>query len=116
MRDGTGKWILRQAIEDLVPPLVLQKAKKGFSVPLGTWFRSDLRHRVDALLRRDSAIYDYVDPQAVRNLVWEHRVGRRVHSTMIWRLMALDLWIGFLESGELAKPSDVSSALVEAGV
>jgi asparagine synthase (glutamine-hydrolysing) len=116
MRDGTGKWLLRKAIEDIVPPVVLQKPKKGFSVPLGTWFRNDLTHRVDALLRRESPIYDYVDRGAVRSLVWEHRLGRRDHSAMVWRLMALDLWLGFLDAGDLARPSDVGSALVEAGV
>jgi asparagine synthase (glutamine-hydrolysing) len=116
MRDGTGKWILREAIKGLVPPFVLQKAKKGFSVPLGTWFRDDLGHRVDALLRRESPIYQYVDPVPVRTLIDEHRRGRRDHSAMIWRLMALDLWLGFLDAGELARPSDVGSALVEAGV
>lgn len=114
LRDGTGKWLLRNAIEGLVPPIVLQRPKKGFSVPLGDWFRDDLSHRVDALLRRESPIYDYVDDGAVRSLVFEHRRGRRDHSGMIWRLMALDLWLGFLDTGELAKPSDFGSSLVEA--
>lgn len=115
MRDGTGKWLLRNAIRDLVPPLVLQKAKKGFSVPLGAWFRGELRHRVDALLRPDAAIREYVDAAAVRGLVIEHRVGRRDHSAALWRLMALDLWLGFLDAGDLGRPSDVSTQLVEAG-
>ena len=114
MRDGTGKWILRKAIEGIVPPTVLQKPKKGFSVPLGTWFRDDLAHRVDALLRPNSRLREYVDAAAVRTLVEEHRRNRRDHSAMIWRLMALDLWLGFLEAGDLGRPTDVGSALAEA--
>ncbi len=116
MRDGTGKWLLRKAIVGLVPPRVLEKPKKGFSVPLGAWFRGELAHRVDGLLRPDSPIHEYVDIDAVRGIVCEHRRGRRDHSAMVWRLMALDLWLGFLDAGDLGRPSDVGSALVEAGV
>ncbi|MGZ7038617.1 MAG: asparagine synthase (glutamine-hydrolyzing) [Thermoanaerobaculia bacterium] len=114
MRDGTGKWLLREAVKDLVPARVLEKPKQGFGVPLGSWFRGDLSHRVDALLRKDSPIYDFVDATAVHTLVMEHRLRRRDHSSMVWRLMALDLWLGFLDAGELAKPTAVSTGLVEA--
>ena len=114
MRDGTGKWLLRNAVKDLVPARVLEKPKQGFAVPLGSWFRGELSHRVDALLREDSPIYEYVDPVAVRGIVMEHRLRRRDHSSMIWRLMALDLWLGFLDAGDLARPNDLSPELVAA--
>jgi asparagine synthase (glutamine-hydrolysing) len=114
MRNGTGKWLLREAVKDLVPARVLQKPKQGFGVPLGSWFRGKLSHRVDALLRKDSPIYEFVDATAVHTLVMEHRLRRRDHSSMVWRLMALDLWLGFLDGGELAKPTAVNTDLVEA--
>jgi len=114
MRDGTGKWLLREAVKDLLPARVLEKPKQGFAVPLGSWFRGELSHRVDALLRPGSRIYEFVDVAAVRTLVMEHRLRRRDHSSMVWRLMALDLWLGFLDAGELAKPTAVSTGLVEA--
>jgi asparagine synthase (glutamine-hydrolysing) len=97
-----------------VPSRVLEKPKQGFAVPLGSWFRAELSHRVDALLREDSPIYEYVEPSAVRGIVMEHRLRRRDHSSMIWRLMALDLWLGFLDAGELSKPNDLSPELVAA--
>jgi asparagine synthase (glutamine-hydrolysing) len=111
MRDGTGKWLLKRAIEGIVPRHALEKPKKGFSLPLGRWFRNDLRHRVDALLAPGARIHEYVDTAAVRRLCLEHRVGRRDQAGMIWRLMALELWLGFLERGELAQPSDARPAL-----
>jgi asparagine synthase (glutamine-hydrolysing) len=114
MRNGTGKWLLRRAAAAVVPSFVFQKPKKGFSLPLGAWFRKDLRHRLDALLRAGSPIYHYVDRNAVRRLVMEHRIGRRDHSSMLWRLIVLDLWIGLLEAGELAQPAYVSNDLAEA--
>jgi asparagine synthase (glutamine-hydrolysing) len=112
MRDGTGKWLLRQAVTQLVPPHVLQKAKKGFSLPIGRWFRGELRHRVEALCEANGRIHEYVDPNAVRRLAIEHLSGRRDHSGLIWRLIVLDLWFGFLDAGVLAEPSLADSSLV----
>jgi asparagine synthase (glutamine-hydrolysing) len=116
MRDGTGKWLLRQAVSHLVPPHVLQKPKKGFSLPIGRWFRGELRHRVDALCQANGRIHEYVDPGAVRRLAAEHLSGRRDHSGTIWRLIVLDLWFGFLDAGELARPSLADSSLVSAAL
>jgi asparagine synthase (glutamine-hydrolysing) len=93
MRDGTGKWIFREAIRGLVPDIVLTHPKKGFAVPLVRWFRHELRHRVDALLSPDSPTLEYTDAAAVRRLAGEHLSGRRDHSSMLWRLLVLDLWL-----------------------
>ncbi len=105
MRDGTGKWILRQAIAGLVPSEVLEKPKQGFGVPLNRWFRKELRHRVDGLLRPDSPVYEYADRSAVTRLATEHRLRRRDHSHQLWKLLVLDIWLGCLTRGELARPS-----------
>ncbi|GLC28483.1 asparagine synthase (glutamine-hydrolyzing) [Roseisolibacter agri] len=93
MRDGTGKWLLRQAIEGIVPPAVLTKPKQGFGVPLGQWFAGPLRHRIDGLLRERSEIAEYVEPGAVARLHAEHVSGRRDHSMMLWRLLVLETWL-----------------------
>jgi asparagine synthase (glutamine-hydrolysing) len=111
VRDGTGKWILREAIRDLVPPAVLSKRKQGFGVPLRTWFRGELRHRVEALRRPDSPIYEYVDRAAVARVAAEHQSGRRDHSTTLWRLLVLDGWIDGLQAGAIAQPSKLAAAV-----
>ena len=100
-RDGTGKWIFRQAITGLVPDIVLTKPKQGFAVPLVNWFRNELRHRLAYLERADSPVYAYADRGAVARLVREHLALRRDHSHVLWRLLVLDLWIAALRRGEL---------------
>jgi asparagine synthase (glutamine-hydrolysing) len=100
-RDGTGKWIFRQAITGLVPDIVLTKPKQGFAVPLVNWFRNELRHRLAHLERADSPVYEYADRSAVARLVREHLALRRDHSHVLWRLLVLDLWIAALRRGEL---------------
>jgi asparagine synthase (glutamine-hydrolysing) len=110
MRDGKGKWLLREAIRDLVPPRVLDRPKQGFGVPLRDWFRRDLRHRVSSLSRDDSPIYAFADRAAVRRTMTEHQIGRRDHSLLIWRLLVLDLWLRCLDRGELGRPSGAELA------
>lgn len=97
-RDGTGKWVLREAIRPLVPAAVLEKRKQGFSVPLGAWFRGPLRHRLAAFTAPRSPLQRFVDPRAVHRVVREHLDGRRDHSAQLWRLLVLHLWLTRLEA------------------
>ena len=106
MRDGTGKWILRKVAAELVPPAVLEKPKQGFGVPLGRWFRDELRHRVDSLAAPGSRIGAFVDADAVRRLTSEHLRGRRDHSARLWQLVVLETWLRALADGTLARPAE----------
>ncbi len=115
LREGGTKWILRQAIEGIVPQHVLQKRKQGFAVPLRRWFRKELRHRIDALERPDSPIYAWVDPAATRRVIREHMIGRRDHMSQLWRLLMLDGWHRSLAAGALSQafePSDILGDVV----
>ncbi|HEU4761787.1 MAG TPA: asparagine synthase (glutamine-hydrolyzing) [Gemmatimonadales bacterium] len=111
LRDGTGKWIFRKAIQGLVPDVVLNKAKQGFAVPLDRWFRGELRGRIEALTTGSPAL-EYVDERAVARLVHEHLRGRRDHSHQLWRVLALDLWLARARSAGFA---EASGKLVAAG-
>jgi asparagine synthase (glutamine-hydrolysing) len=106
MREGRGKWLFRRAISDLVPSFVLERPKQGFALPIAGWFRRELRHRIDGVLRDDSPVNEFVHPPAVARIAAEHARSRRDHSFLLWRLLALDLWLRSLARGELAKPSD----------
>jgi asparagine synthase (glutamine-hydrolysing) len=92
-RDGVTKWIFRRAIEGLVPPSVLSKPKQGFGVPIVHWLRGPLRHRISALADTASPIYRYCDRAATARILDEHQRSRRDHSTQIWRLLVLHLWL-----------------------
>lgn len=108
-REGTGKWVLREAIRGLVPDSVFQHPKRGFAVPLVRWFRAELRHRLETLLRPDRGVYEYVDRAAVQRLVREHTIGRRDHSAMLWRILVLDLWLNALRDGHIARSLESAS-------
>lgn len=110
-RDGLGKWVWRKAIRGLVPDAVLDRPKQGFGVPLRHWFRRELRHCVEELLRPDAAMLEFVDPGAVGRVVREHTAGRRDHSALLWKLLVLQTW---LESA--AFPRARSSARLTASI
>ena len=89
----TTKYILRQAMRDVLPREVLQQPKAGFGAPIDHWLAHDLREMVDDLLGewqiRQRVLFR---PQAVSRMIEEHRRGARDWSMQIWQLLTLELW------------------------
>jgi asparagine synthase (glutamine-hydrolysing) len=92
--DGAiGKRVLRQALARHVPPERIPIPKRGFTVPMATWLRRDLRPTVDALLLdRDPFPHGFFDRGALRAWWADHDAGRRDRSRGGWNLLALQLW------------------------
>jgi asparagine synthase (glutamine-hydrolysing) len=89
-----GKILLKElALKRGLPPDLVQRRKQGFGVPLGAWFRGELRgwlHEVlapEALQRR--AI---VRPAAVATMLGQHERCEADHSARLWNLAAMELW------------------------
>jgi len=89
----TGKYILRQALSGLVPQENMQRPKMGFSVPVGQWFRQDLKPLLfDTILSQRALSRQYFNPVEVRRLVEQHLHGQGDHSSRLWSLLMLELW------------------------
>ncbi len=100
LRGRTGKVALRRAFEDVLPPQVAQRRKTGFGVPLGRWFREDLRELAHDLLPGDRG---WFRPEEVRRLRDEHEAGRADHGHRLWCLLMLELWArAFVDAPVLA--------------
>jgi asparagine synthase (glutamine-hydrolysing) len=85
-----GKVALRRAFASLLPPDVASRRKSGFGVPLGRWFRSDLREAANDLLATDRGWFRL---ETVRRLLDEHESGRADHGHRLWCLLMLEVWI-----------------------
>ncbi len=90
VRGREGKVALRRAFADMLPAQVTKRGKTGFGVPLGRWFRSDLRELAHDLLATDRG---WFRPEAVRGLLDEHESGRVDHGHRLWCLLMLELWV-----------------------
>jgi asparagine synthase (glutamine-hydrolysing) len=94
---GTTKAILRDAFSDLIPAEVLRRPKTGFGVPLDAWFRGDLRDYVrDTLLAPGAALWTYVRPAAVQQLVNDHLAARINAGQRLWALVCFERWLRLL--------------------
>src|ERR1041384_1910783 len=49
-RGGRGKVVLKAAMAGLLPADIIDRRKHGFGVPLGAWFRGELRPLVEETL------------------------------------------------------------------
>lgn len=87
------KSILRRAVKGLVPDLVLDKPKQGFSIPMKHWLCTSLKPMMLGLLSKDSLQRSgYFAPQVVSSWVHEHLEGRVNHSHHLWPLMVFEMW------------------------
>jgi asparagine synthase (glutamine-hydrolysing) len=101
VRGGVGKWILRAAFRDLIGPELADRRKMGFGVPMGLWFRGELRSLLDEYLsRRSLAHTPWLDPDAIDALVSEHMSEKGDFSRPIWTLCVLARW--FRKAGEVS--------------
>ena len=93
IKNGRRKHILKEVAATLLPRAILDRKKQGFGVPLGTWFRGNLRELfADTLLSPTTLQRGYFQRGFVNRLVEEHLSGRRDHTLRLWQLVVFERW------------------------
>ena len=114
-----GKFILKQAVEELLPKSIVYRQKMGFPTPWETWLAGPQLDDLERLLLESrSTERGLFRPQAVKQIFAEHRSNVRDHGNRIWRLLNLEIWQrGMIdgESGESVAASLASSKSVALG-
>jgi asparagine synthase (glutamine-hydrolysing) len=88
-----GKTLLRSAMRGVLPDAIIDRPKKGFPVPIGSWLRTTLRQFThDHLLARESACSRYFDRDETARLVREHEQAGLDRSQEIWTLLVFEFW------------------------
>jgi asparagine synthase (glutamine-hydrolysing) len=113
IKDGRRKHVLKEVAATLVPREILDRRKQGFGVPLGTWFRGNLRELfADTLLSPASLQRGYFQPAFVRQIVNEHLTGKRDHTLRLWQLVVFEKWQQqYVNSFPLSAPALPSAAV-----
>ena len=113
MKGLQGKVALRRAFAAELPERVAARGKTGFGVPLGRWFREDLRELAsDLLLDRRARERGHFRPAEVKRLLHEHVSGDRDHGHRLWCLLMLELWQRFYVESD-APPASALETRVE---
>lgn len=93
IRGATTKHILKQAFAGIVPQANLRRRKQGFAVPVGSWFRGELReYLTDHLRPARTAAAGLLRQDAVDRIVDEHVAGTADRTHELWTLLMLELW------------------------
>ncbi len=88
-----SKYILKKAMSDKLPPEVLARPKKGFGIPVGKWFRRELRSLLlDSLSESRIRGQGIFQPREITRLVDEHLRGTRDNRKQLWTLFMFQLW------------------------
>jgi asparagine synthase (glutamine-hydrolysing) len=93
MRGSEQKYILKKAVEDLLPHDIIYRKKMGFPTPLKQWLLDPRAERLfSAILSRDGFVAEYLDLGEIETLVNRHRSGAEDATDRLWRLLNLQLW------------------------
>ncbi len=106
IRDGVTKFILREAVRELLPAGILARKKEGFILPVNAWLLQRFGGFVRAVLAPERmAHHGLLRPPVVERLLDEHYAGQADHATRIWTLVMFQCWYDlYLGDGRLADP------------
>ncbi len=93
IKDGKGKWLLREVLARHVPRELFERPKQGFAMPVGDWLRGDLRDWAEVLLDEKSLKGDDIlDAGLVRKIWAEHQSGHGNHAERLWSVLMFQSW------------------------
>ena len=101
---GGGKWILKHAMADRLPPAILRRRKQGFVLPIADWFRTAQADSLRAALL-GGALADsrFFDLAAVARMVDRDRSGAADHARVLWLLLVFETFLRHDSGGRLGE-------------
>ncbi len=94
IREGQGKWALRQVLYRYVSKEIMDRPKMGFGIPLGDWLRRDLRDWAEALLDEKRLLDEgFFNPEPIRMKWKQHLSGNMNWQAYLWNILMFQMWL-----------------------
>jgi asparagine synthase (glutamine-hydrolysing) len=93
VRRMAGKWLLKAAFGELLPPAICTRGKQGFGVPVGLWLKNELRDWARERLLNNGALTEWFRLATVHRLLDEHDSGKFNHGKKLWALLIFSVWL-----------------------
>ena len=98
-----GKYILRKAMNGVLPQLITENRKQGFSAPDQTWYMQQLMGYIRSVILSDRALdRGYFQKPFLEKVLAEHIQGLANHRLLIWSLLSFEWWNRIFMDGETA--------------
>jgi asparagine synthase (glutamine-hydrolysing) len=94
IKNGEGKWPVRQVLYKYVPRELIERPKAGFAVPVGQWIRGPLREWASDLLDEKRIQREgYFNPELVKELWEQHLSGSYDWTSRLWAILMFQAWL-----------------------
>jgi len=92
-KNGSGKYLLKKLLGRYIPKELFERPKMGFGVPIGDWFRAELKELlcdyIDPARIKKEGLFDYA---VIDKKVKEHMSGKSNHQHKLWALLMWEMW------------------------
>ena len=108
VRQGKGKWLLREVLFKHVPKAMIERPKMGFGVPVGQWIRGPMRDWAEDLLSDQRLATDgFFDPGAIRKQWLQHSNGKENSGDSLWTVLMFQAWMAEAKKESIGGREDV---------
>lgn len=94
IKKGQKKWLLKEAMKDILPANIIHAKKTGFSVPYNLWLKGPLyqlfNDKKSQLQTRNCSLLDW---KYIDRLMYENSNGFRNHGFILWKVLNLMIWL-----------------------